>query len=492
MLCHQHGVGDRGPLHQHATIGSGLRGAMDASTLSALIDASSQELAALHARLGCAPDALERAMAALKTCIHDAIRAHVAEAEADVARAQESCAAHEEAIAQLCAATGGEPALVPEMPLLARCEALVADRARLERTYTAQAEQCDLVLSQVRTLNACMSAAGGSCPEAEVAASGSLRDVTPAALSRLEAHLQHVQQVYTERKMQMEAQLSEVLQLWAETHTMPHVAMHAGRASVAAERVDESRFHLAILQYTQQVPDMADGVFRGEFLMSDDAPAELLQPTNDVLQRCATLIDTLAREKTQRESQIQTYYDELCELWVRLGATDEEMDAFVLEHRGSTLDVVEAYRAELERMRELKASNMGSFIRSTREAIWELWDRLYVSEDERQSTFPAFFVELPEHAADAAPFDWDHVLEQHEQMCAELAAAHEQRLPLLDLMERYRAICDDERALNESAHDAARLLGRGNRGDPGRLLREEKMRKRVKAQKPRVRALYAC
>ena len=77
-------------------------------------------------------------------------------------------------------------------------------------------------------------------------------------------------------------------------------------------------------------------------------------------------------------------------------------------------------------------------------------------------------------------------------MCAELAAAHEQRLPLLDLMERYRAICDDERALNESAHDAARLLGRGNRGDPGRLLREEKMRKRVKAQKPRVRALYAC
>ena len=50
MLCHQHGVGDRGPLHQHATIGSGLRGAMDASTLSALIDASSQELAASGVR----------------------------------------------------------------------------------------------------------------------------------------------------------------------------------------------------------------------------------------------------------------------------------------------------------------------------------------------------------------------------------------------------------------------------------------------------------
>ncbi len=36
--------------------------------------------------------------------------------------------------------------------------------------------------------------------------------------------------------------------------------------------------------------------------------------------------------------------------------------------------------------------------------------------------------------------------------------------------------------------DGSRLLGRGNRGDPGRLLREEKMRKRVKIQKPKIEA----
>ena len=62
----------------------------------------------------------------------------------------------------------------------------------------------------------------------------------------------------------------------------------------------------------------------------------------------------------------------------------------------------------------------------------------------------------------------------------------EQRAPILSLIGRYHAICHEARALEESAQDGSRLLGRGNRGDPGRLLREEKMRKRVKVQKPKL------
>ena len=40
--------------------------------------------------------------------------------------------------------------------------------------------------------------------------------------------------------------------------------------------------------------------------------------------------------------------------------------------------------------------------------------------------------------------------------------------------------------LQASANDPARLTGKGQRGDPGRLLREEKLRKRVAVQKPKV------
>jgi Ase1/PRC1/MAP65 family protein len=62
---------------------------------------------------------------------------------------------------------------------------------------------------------------------------------------------------------------------------------------------------------------------------------------------------------------------------------------------------------------------------------------------------------------------------------------------LLVSIRKYFDILEDERELAAAASDQSRLLGRGPR-DPGRLLREEKMRKRVTKEKPRVRARFAA
>lgn len=493
---------------------------MDASTLRALIDSSSQELAQLHERLGCAPEKLEEAMAALTTCIHEAIHAQVRRVEAQVADVQAACADYHERIALLGRVTGAVPAVIaPTMPLLAQRDALAAEQARLESLYEAQREQCDTLLGQARTLNACMSEAGGE-PPASDAEEGGLRSVSAETLRQCEAYLHHVQQVYKSRKVQMEAQLSEILQLWSELHIAPQVAVHAGRASALAAHPVESAFHLAILHYTQQVPVLsADGAFYGQFDVPAPGPAaapadlstaldtptkshgvplllpaqeseaaapELLQPSDTVLEQSAALRASLEQEKTARESSIQSYYDELCELWMRFDVPETEMDAFVLDHRGSTLQVVDAYRTELEKMRALKSQHMALFVLKTREQIWEQWDALFMSESERMSMFPAYFVTLPGEDDTAPTFDWDELLAEHEQVYARLAEMLEQRAPILSLIGRYRAICDEARALEESAQDGSRLLGRGNRGDPGRLLREEKMRKRVKIQKPKL------
>ena len=56
---------------------------------------------------------------------------------------------------------------------------------------------------------------------------------------------------------------------------------------------------------------------------------------------------------------------------------------------------------------------------------------------------------------------------------------------LLVSIRKYLDILEDEKELATAASDQSRLLGRGPR-DPGRLLREEKMRKRVTKEKPRV------
>lgn len=461
--------------------------AMDASTLSALIDSSSADLAALHARLGSPPDRLATAIEALKASIHEAIGAQVRHLQADVDRVQEECTALEATTAGLARATGtptGEPPS-PTVPLLERRAALQAEEARLREEYARACTRVDALLAEVAQVNARMSHA---CPlssnPGHTLGDAQLRDVSPATAARIEAHLERARQTCAQRRMQLEVQLAEILQLWSELCTCPKVILHAGRA-IASEGTEESEFHAAILQYAQQAPAQVGDAFDGTFVpQTADTESECLHPTDEVMHASVALRTALEREKSDRENAIQAIYDELCELWMRFDVPEEEMDAFVLDHRGSTLSVVAAYRSELDKMRALKSQHMSLFIARTREQIQEQWDALFMSEEERVANFPAFHIELPE-GTDAA-FDWDALLAEHERMTVRLAEQLERRAPILRLLSRYREICDEARMLEESAHDTSRLLGRGNRGDPGRLLREEKMRKRVKIQKPRL------
>lgn len=323
---------------------------MDASTLSALIDASSAELAALHEQLGSAPAELENAMAALKTCIHDAVHAQLRDVQAEVARVAEQCTGREQVIAQLVAATGAdrEGGIEPNVPLLVQAAHLETEQARLERIYQAQREQCEQVVEQIQTLETCMSRAGGALP-ASGAVHGAYQDVSPAHLLRLEQHWQYVQELYTTRKVQMETQLTEILQLWADLHVLPSIVLD-GTAVKPDEASASGAFHCAILRYTQQRPALReDNRFYGEFVpmevdVGGPSAHALLQPTDEVLSQSDALRASLEQEKTQRETSIQTYYDELCELWMRFDVPESEMDTFVLDHRGSTLDVVHAVR----------------------------------------------------------------------------------------------------------------------------------------------------
>lgn len=53
----------------------------------------------------------------------------------------------------------------------------------------------------------------------------------------------------------------------------------------------------------------------------------------------------LEDEKDSRNETIQTTYDKLYPLWTMLGVTEEEMDEFVNQNMGSTMEVVNAVRS---------------------------------------------------------------------------------------------------------------------------------------------------
>ena len=220
------------------------------------------------------------------------------------------------------------------------------------------------------------------------------------------------------------------------------------------------------------------------------APSHLLEPSEINLQKAARKLQWLEAEKLRREMLIQELYDELSELWAKFDVPEEEMDAFVMDHRGSTMEVIGAYQAELEKMKQLKAQHMSLFITKTRERIATLWDSLFLTDQERQASFPPFFIDV---SADAdpnldEPLPTDEILASHEQMIDLLTEQVRVKAPVLKVIGRYKELLDEARQLDESASDGSRLLGRSNRGDPGRLLREEKMRKRVKVQKPKIEA----
>lgn len=77
----------------------------------------------------------------------------------------------------------------------------------------------------------------------------------------------------------------------------------------------------------------------------------------------------------------------------------------------------------------------------------------------------------------------------HEDEVRRLKEEKRVKAPLLASIKKYFEICEEQKELAAAASDQSRLLGRGAR-DPGRLLREEKMRKRVSKEKPRVRCTY--
>jgi protein regulator of cytokinesis 1 len=85
----------------------------------------------------------------------------------------------------------------------------------------------------------------------------------------------------------------------------------------------------------------------------------------------------------------------------------------------------------------------------------------------------------------------DALLSAHEAEIARLETLKEQRAPILQVIDKHRSLIKDREDLAASSQDASRLMMKGQKGekrDPTRLLREEKMRKRIAKELPKVEA----
>ncbi|KAK6949960.1 hypothetical protein Daesc_008283 [Daldinia eschscholtzii] len=268
-------------------------------------------------------------------------------------------------------------------------------------------------------------------------------DLSPAYVNKLDDEFTRVYEEYTQRVSTVKSISEQIIQLWAELGT------------------PQAQTDGAIVKYYR------------------DAPEQLGLHEED-LSRLRNKRDKLADEKKNRERRLKDLKASVAALWEKLGVDEAERKAFLNGNRGCGIRQINEFEDELARLNELKRQNLHLFVEDARCKLQELWDALYFSEDEMLEFTPAF-----------SDVYSDALLEAHEREITRLETLKEQRAPTLALVEKHRTLVQERDELAASSQDASRLMMRGQKGerrDPGKLLREEKMRKRIAKELPKVAA----
>ncbi|KAG0297130.1 hypothetical protein BGZ96_007681 [Linnemannia gamsii] len=194
--------------------------------------------------------------------------------------------------------------------------------------------------------------------------------------------------------------------------------------------------------------------------------------TDDVIKRLERRKAELQIERSRREIVLQELQAEVTRLWDKLRIDDEEREKFMAEHRNLCVETIRAFKEELTRLEELRVQKVQDFIRMERDEIIELWMQLRYSYEQQESFTPFFDDTFTEE-----------ILTAHENEVTRLKQEKEEAAYVLEVVARYEARLHAIEELEKSTHSADRF---NTRGDPGRLLREEKERKQNARELPRL------
>ncbi|KIK71555.1 hypothetical protein GYMLUDRAFT_186402 [Collybiopsis luxurians FD-317 M1] len=498
------------------------------------LQTQTQLLPTLHAQLGLPPTALEDDLKRLQNMLIEGVEAQIDSRRKEVEKLLEKCGHVEveclrytKALGGNVKATGssvGELRKVQSLPK--RFEMVAEHQEKLRQLYHTKLEQLTNLTNRLNALARCLSSdfyaqdilEPTPAAEESIFDEGYHRDVTPERFSKLEKELARGKAEVIKRLNQLSEIFVQIDYLYTELGICPpsleDLESVSSTLSPSLYSSSSSQLHPSSDPFTVSIstptPPSRNSKSYSPLLSSEDedhsdvayqrvfatfvarveeaeaegraassassTPIGLngVDPTPSLLTWASCLCGQLEETKRRRETHIQAMYDQLEGLWRRLGVAQEDMDAFVEVNRGSTEECIRAYEEELERMLELKRERMGAFIGSAREEIQHLWDELMTGEEERGAFGPFVDDEFTEE-----------LLLIHEEEVRKLKEEKRQKAPLLASIKKYFDICEEEKELAIAASDQTRLLGRGAR-DPGRLLREEKMRKRVSKEKPRL------
>ncbi|XP_060715160.1 protein regulator of cytokinesis 1b isoform X3 [Tachysurus vachellii] len=182
--------------------------------------------------------------------------------------------------------------------------------------------------------------------------------------------------------------------------------------------------------------------------------------SQDNLESLKVLLHQLESRKAENERICMSYREKIQELWDRLHISQEDRDAIAEHMTTSKKRNMEALQAEVNRLEELKLRNIQDLTKAVREELAFFWDKCFYSPDQRQAFLPYY----DDHFS-------EELLNLHESEVQHLKQHFEDHKELFEGVHKWEESWTLFLELEKKATDPSRFTNRG-----GNLLKEEKQR----------------
>nr|XP_022335550.1 protein regulator of cytokinesis 1-like isoform X2 [Crassostrea virginica] len=182
------------------------------------------------------------------------------------------------------------------------------------------------------------------------------------------------------------------------------------------------------------------------------------------------LLTELEEQKEDMQKEVCALWDRITCLWDRLEISEAERSHFRKDKSGIKPALLETLKAEISRCEKLKFDNIQRFVEGMRKEIVEWWDKCFYSREQREQ-FTSYYNENYTEA----------LLDEHDREVQKLKKYYDGHQHLFESLEKWDSYFRQMIEMERKANDPNRFNNRG-----GKLLQEEKARKKVLKDLPKI------
>ncbi|XP_029411774.1 protein regulator of cytokinesis 1 isoform X2 [Nannospalax galili] len=372
----------------------------------------------------------------------------------------------------------------------------IPEEQRLQRTEVVKkhikdlldrmiAEEESLRERLLKSISICQKELSTLCSELQVKPFQEEGETTVLQLEKdLRTQVELMRRQKRERKQELKL-LQEQDQELCEILCMPHYDIDSTSVPTL-EQLNLFRQHVATLRETkesrheqfvsikrqiilcmEELEHTPDTSFERDVVCEDESAFCLSLENIATLQK---LLQQLEVKKSQNEAECEGLRAQIRELWDRLQMPKEERDSTAINMTGSKAKVRNALQLEVDRLEELKMQNIKKVIEAIRMELAQFWDQCFYSQEQRQAFAPYYTEDYTEN-----------LLHLHDTEIVRLRNYYEVHKELFEGVQKWEESWKLFLEFERKASDPSRFTNRG-----GNLLKEEKQRAKLQKTLPKL------